>query len=105
MLMMNSYIWSSSLTHRIGGTEITKSNSVRNLGVIFDQGMTMEEHISYVVVKTAFFHIYNINLTRRYLTQQAIETLVHAYISSRLDYCNSLFYGLPNILFKDSNMC
>ncbi len=71
----------------IGSTEITKSNFARNPGFIFDQGMIMEEHISYVM-KTAFFHIYNISLTRKYLTQQAIETLVHAYISSRLDYCN-----------------
>ncbi len=91
----------------ITNTEITKSNSARNLVVIFDQGMTMEEYISYVM-KTAFFHIYNIGLTSKYLTQQATETLVHAYISSKLDYCNSLFYlfmVFPNILFKDSNMC
>ncbi len=33
----------SNLT--IGSNEITKSNSARNLGVIFDQGLTMEEHI------------------------------------------------------------
>ncbi len=56
----------SNLT--ISSTEITKSNSAHNLGVIFDQGMTMEEHISYVV-KTAFFHIYNIGLMRKFLTQ------------------------------------
>ncbi len=38
----------------IGSTHISMSNSARNLGVIFDQSMTLEEHISYVV-KTAFF--------------------------------------------------
>ncbi len=59
----------------------------------------MEEHISYVV-KTKFFHIYNIGLTRKYLTQQAIETLVHSYISSSLDYCNSLFYCLLKYLIQ-----
>ncbi len=87
----------SNLT--IGSTEITKSNSARNLGVIFDQGMAMEEHISYVV-KTTFFH--NIGVTRKYLTQQATETLVHAYIYhqdwSTVIHC---FMVCPNILFKD----
>ncbi len=37
---------------------------------------------------------------RKYLTQQATETLVHAYVSSRLDYCNSLFYGLTKYLIQ-----
>ena len=32
---------------------------------------------------------------RKYLTQQTCEQLVHASVTSRLDYCNSLLYGLP----------
>ncbi len=77
----------------------TKSNSVCNLGVICNQGMTMEEHLSYIV-KADFFHIYNISIMRKYLTPQATETLIHAYISSRLDYCNSLCMTFPNISFR-----
>ncbi len=53
----------------IGSTVITKSNSVCNLGITFVQCMTMEKHISYVV-NTAFFHINNIGLMRKYLTLQ-----------------------------------
>ena len=44
---------------------------------------------------SAFFHIYNIRRIRKYLSRDSAETLVHAFISSMLDYGNSLLFGLP----------
>ena len=32
---------------------------------------------------------------RKFLTSKSTEMLVHAFISFKLDYCNSLFYGVP----------
>ena len=37
----------------------------------------------------------NIGEVRKYLDQMNTERLVHTFISFRLDYCNSLLYGLP----------
>ena len=45
--------------------------------------------------KTAFYHLRNIAKIRNYLSQDNAETLVHAFISSKLDFCNALLYGLP----------
>ena len=42
----------------------------------------------------------NIGRVRKYLDQTNTERLVHAFITSRLDYCYSLLYGVPE---KDLN--
>ncbi len=47
------------------------------------------------VVKSCYFYLRKISSIRQYLTQSATETLIHAFISSRLDQCNSLYAHLP----------
>ena len=54
----------------------------------------MEELIS------AFYHLRKISLIRKHLTFDAAQLLVHALITSKLDYCNSLLYGLPKHVTK-----
>ena len=78
----------------VGNSEIKCVNQVRNLGVIFDSGMTMKSQIS-SVVSSASFHIHNIWRIRKYLTQKATEQIVHSFVTCRLDMCNSLYVGLP----------
>ena len=48
--------------------------------------------------KIAFFRICGITKIRRYLSHDTAKTIVHAYLTSRLDYCNALYYGLPKYL-------
>ena len=31
----------------------------------------------------------------KYPSRRSTETLIHAFVSTRVDYCNSLLYGLP----------
>ena len=47
-------------------------------------------------ISAAFYHLYNIRRIRKYLTKECTEALIHAFISSRLDYCNSLLFGVPD---------
>ena len=84
---------SPSVLH-VGDHKIDPSVNVRNLGSIFDNSLSMDSHINQVC-KTAFYHIHNIRRISKYLSQHSLKTLVHAFVTSRLDYCNSLLYGLP----------
>ena len=56
--------------------------------------MTLKPHISNIV-RVSSFHIRNISRIRKYLNQSAAEQIIHAFVTSRLDNGNALFYGLP----------
>ncbi len=58
---------------------------VKNLGVILDADLNFQKHISNIS-KTAFYHLRNISKVRSFLCQSDSEKLVHAFISSRLDF-------------------
>ena len=78
---------------------IRSSQKARNIGVIFDHHFRFNEHIA-SICKSSFYHLRNISNIRKYLSSTTTEILVHAFVSSKLDHCNSLLYGLPNCLIK-----
>ena len=47
------------------------------------------------VCKSTASVLRSIGQIRNYLTKTATQTLVHSFVTSRLDCCNSLLYGLP----------
>lgn len=95
VVLSNAHRPLPSIDHlNISGFDISPSSSSRNIGVIFDEKLSLEAQIT-SVCKSCFFHIHNIWKIRKFLSFSACETLVHALISSKLDFCNSLLYGLP----------
>ena len=52
------------------------------------------------ICASSFYYIYNICRIRNYLSLQSTEILVHVFITSRLEYCNDLLYGLPDCLLN-----
>ena len=74
------------------GCTIQLSQVVRNLGVLLDSELTFKQHCLQLS-SSSFYHLRQIWQIRHFLTQAACETLVHAFITARLDYCNSILAG------------
>ena len=81
----------------VSGERIEPSPSARNIGVIFDEHMSLAKHVTNIS-KTCFFHLRNISKIRDCLSLADTEKLVHAFITSKIDSANSLLYGLPKFL-------
>ena len=75
------------------------SPTVKNIGVLFDDSLSLVPHVT-ATCKSAFYHLRNIYKIRRFLTPETTESIVHAFVTSRIDYCNSLLYGLPKCVLK-----
>lgn len=79
---------------QIGHSMITPSPVSKNLGVFMDSSLNMRKHVDHVC-KTSLMAIRKISKIRRYLDYATTTRLVHAFVTSRLDSCNSLLFGLP----------
>jgi hypothetical protein len=72
---------------------ICPSVYIKNLGVFFDQYMTMGAQVS-AVTKSSNYHLRNIGKVRKYLSTDACKTAVQTLVVSRLDYCSALLSGI-----------
>ena len=91
---------------KVGNANIAPHFPVKNLGVWFDSNLSMVDHIT-KTSSAAFYHLYNIRRIRKYLTKECTETLIHAFISSRLDYCKSFIWSsrMPSSQITESSKC
>ena len=71
----------------VGDVTVEPTSSARNIGAIFDDTTSFEDHVI-ELCRTAFFHIRRI---RPCLSIDSTKTLVHVLVTSRLDYCNAFF--------------
>lgn len=73
---------------------IKPAEFVRDLGVLLDSALSMKNQIS-SIAKSCFFHLRRIRQVKKSLNEKCLRTLVQALVISRIDYCNSVLYGLP----------
>jgi len=78
---------------QIGSCSINASSSARNLGIMFDNTLSMKAQVSNIC-KNVHFHLRNINKIRKVLDDNSTASLIHALVTSRLDNGNSLLSGI-----------
>ena len=72
------------------------AKSARNLGVIFDKNFTFRSHIS-ALCSSCFYNMWDLQRIRHQLDLDNAKLLATVLVSSHLDYCNSLWYGIVDI--------
>src|SRR6218665_3731388 len=45
--------------------------------------------------RSTFYHLRRLRAVRRFVSMPVFKSMVHAFVYSRIDYCNSLLVGLP----------
>jgi len=97
------FIWIASPHHLRGiqqclltveTVSIMPVNTVRDLGVMFDSTLDLHAHVTRTV-QSCFFQLRQLKYIRHSLSKTNIKTLLHAFVASRLDYCNALLAGMP----------
>ena len=91
--------FTDNINLKIRNENIPPTDSCKSLGVMLDSHFTMDTQINHLC-RAIHFHLRNIAAIRDHLTSSATEQLIHSLVSSRLDYCNSLLYGVPKYKIK-----
>ena len=76
----------------MGNEKLTTTAKARSLGVVIDDNMIFDVRIS-DICRSSFYQLRNLSKIRKYLIRESSEIAMHAFITSKLDYFNSLLYG------------
>ena len=74
---------------------ISPRYSSKNLGVLFQSDMSLDNHIS-SIIKSYLAQLRDFRRIRPLTLKTSAITLANSFTHSCLDFCNSLFYGLPH---------
>ncbi|KAF7246806.1 Chorion-specific transcription factor GCMa, partial [Varanus komodoensis] len=78
----------------LNGVALPLRDKVRSLGVLLDPEHSLEAQVT-AAARSAFLQLRLINQLRPYLEYDCLATVTHVLVTSRLDFCNVLYVGLP----------
>ena len=85
-----SPIQTLDLGHDASTLSVSPVLATKNLGFHFDHKLSMDDQINYVS-QICYLNLRNIRKIGNRLTYDLKVQLVHAYILSMIDYCNSVY--------------
>ena len=80
-------------TVNVAGAVTPIAVDVKLLGVTLDQHLTFNKHIQNVC-RSSYYHIRALKHIRSSLSEDVAKTIACAFVSSRLDYSNSVLFGI-----------
>ncbi len=75
---------------------VPRARSVKHLGVILDQHLTMKDQIA-KICRAAMINYQRIRAIHPFLTQECTKILVQGLVVSHLDYCNICLLGISSM--------
>ena len=96
ILLIHSKFWNCPSLDEIilGNEQLTMARTVITLGIIFAQEISFNDQINQLC-RTSFSFLRNLFKIHKYLTDEATSKVVLAFVTTKLDYCNHLYFGLP----------
>ena len=79
----------------VAGVTVPVTRTVKSLSVIIDNTLSFDDHVNNVC-KAAHFHIRALHHIRRCVSVDDAKTVATALVSSQLDHCNSILYGISS---------
>ena len=84
---------------RILSSCVAVQDTARDLGVVIDSQLSLSAHVT-AVYRSGYYQLCQLRQAVRSLSEYASMTLVQAFVSCRLDYCNLLFLGISEGLMN-----
>ena len=88
---------------RFDGCNIAQSVCVKNIGCRMDASLTCDQQVK-TVCCLGYAQLKALAKIKKFIDKRSLEILIHALITTRIDYCNVLYYGI-NQCFLQKLQC
>ena len=80
--------------HKYSSVHFTFQTTVRDFGVTWESALTFSQHISNLT-RSSYIQLRRLRTIRKAVSVPIFTSIVHVFVCSRIDYCNSLLVGFP----------